>query len=183
MGIRTLQPISGAAAPLIEPAPTRQRPPADGPPSPPSPGAVPPEAHTAGPRPTTSPPSFPWRDAGEVAVQALIAQRQPDGSVVFSVDGAGAPGIADGPETSDADAVQRAATDDSTAMPATPATAPSTTSAPPTATPASTSTPAIPADGAELDELAKRLYGRLRVMLKHELRLDRERAGSLIQRR
>ena len=36
---------------------------------------------------------------------------------------------------------------------------------------------------ADLDELAKRLYGRLRVMLKHELRLDRERAGLLTQTR
>ena len=35
----------------------------------------------------------------------------------------------------------------------------------------------------DLDELAKRLYGRLRVMLKHELRLDRERAGVLTQGR
>jgi hypothetical protein len=39
------------------------------------------------------------------------------------------------------------------------------------------------ANSAELDELAKRLYGRLRVMLKHELRLDRERAGVLTQGR
>ena len=39
------------------------------------------------------------------------------------------------------------------------------------------------ADGSDLDELAKRLYSRLRVMLKHELRLDRERAGILTQGR
>ncbi len=47
--------------------------------------------------------------------------------------------------------------------------------------------PAAPSEpgtaGTDLDELARRLYGRLRVMLKHELRLDRERAGLLTNAR
>ena len=36
---------------------------------------------------------------------------------------------------------------------------------------------------ADLDELARRLYGRIRVHLRHELRLDRERAGVLVEGR
>jgi hypothetical protein len=91
-----------------------------------------------------------WTDAGEVAVANGVAQRQADGSVVFS------------PAPDDAPAVQAAS------APATP----------------SAAAPAQPgAAGADLDELAKRLYGRLRVMLKHELRLDRERAGLLTHSR
>jgi GTP cyclohydrolase I len=35
----------------------------------------------------------------------------------------------------------------------------------------------------ELDELARRLYGRIRVHLQQELRHDRERLGLLINRR
>ena len=37
-----------------------------------------------------------------------------------------------------------------------------------------------PAAAGDLDELARRLYGRIRVHLRHELRLDRERTGSLV---
>jgi hypothetical protein len=109
--------------------------------------------------PSSATPS-PWRDAGDVAVQSLIAQRQPDGSVVFNFDGA--PDSGDRPPDAD---VQRASTDGGGA---------SSPAAPP---------PTGGVDTTDLDELAKRLYGRLRVMLKHELRLDHERAGSLIQRR
>jgi hypothetical protein len=38
----------------------------------------------------------------------------------------------------------------------------------------------VPA-GADLDELAQRLYPRLRVHLRRELLLDRERSGQLIE--
>jgi hypothetical protein len=51
----------------------------------------------------------------------------------------------------------------------------------PAASPTAPGAPA--AAGPDLDELAQRLYSRLRLMLKHELRLDRERAGQLTQRR
>lgn len=44
-----------------------------------------------------------------------------------------------------------------------------------------------PAGGApaagDLDELARKLYGRIRIHLRNELRLDRERAGSLVETR
>jgi hypothetical protein len=119
--------------------------------------AGPPPAPPSVPEPSGVP--RPWRDAGEVAIQSLIAQRQPDGSVVFNLDG-GASNEAGPPAD-----VQRAAGEN--AAPA-PAPAPHGAGG---------------ADTGDLDELAKRLYGRLRVMLKHELRLDHERAGSLIQRR
>jgi hypothetical protein len=120
-----------------------------------------------GPTLTTTPPSFPWRDAGEVAVQALIAQRQADGSVVFSLDRELDSETNHSPEPTESATLQRAAGANGQAS------AGATNAVP---------APAV-ADGADLDELAKRLYGRLRVMLKHELRLDRERAGALIQRR
>jgi hypothetical protein len=35
--------------------------------------------------------------------------------------------------------------------------------------------------GKELDELARRLYSRIRVHLRHELRVDRERSGSFVE--
>jgi hypothetical protein len=173
IGIRTLQPISTASgrSPATAPAgessaaseaqPTAlvtQR--AAGP-------AVPDPSRPVGPTPTTAPPSFPWRDAGEVAVQALIAQRQADGSVVFSLDRELDAETDQSPDSPESATLQRAAGVNGQAD------AGATSAAP---------APAV-TDAADLDELAKRLYGRLRVMLKHELRLDRERAGALIQRR
>jgi hypothetical protein len=119
-----------------------------------------------------------WVDAGAVAIAAGVAQRHADGSVVFAspaLDPSEPP-----PDLSDGPAVQRAtdttpATDNATPPPPAPpapgSTAPGTTAG------------HAGANSAELDELAKRLYGRLRVMLKHELRLDRERAGVLTQGR
>ncbi len=103
-----------------------------------------------------------WVDAGSVAVEAGVAQREADGSVVFQA------GAFEGPEADvdagDGEVVQRAAATGATSTPAAPGAARG-------------------ADSGDLDELAKRLYGRLRVMLKHELRLDRERAGVLTQGR
>lgn len=46
-------------------------------------------------------------------------------------------------------------------------------------TPAAATPPAAGGKPAELDELAKKLYERIRTRLKAELRLDRERAGLL----
>jgi hypothetical protein len=39
------------------------------------------------------------------------------------------------------------------------------------------------ADPGDLDELARRLYGRIRTQLRHELRMDRERSGRLVEAR
>lgn len=39
------------------------------------------------------------------------------------------------------------------------------------------------ANGADLDELARKLYGRIRLHLRKELLLDRERSGSLVETR
>ena len=102
----------------------------------------------------------PWTDAGSFAVAAGVAQRQADGSVVFSSP---APDPAEpAVDLAEEPVAQRAA------------------SAGPPGAPAAG---AHGGDTSDLDELAKRLYGRLRVMLKHELRLDRERAGVLTQGR
>jgi hypothetical protein len=93
-------------------------------------------------------------DAGDAAVAAGVAQRQADGAVVFD-------GGSDEPPT---DVVQRTPSSEAPAV-------------------AGASGAPGGVGGADLDELAKRLYGRMRLMLKHELRLDRERAGQLTQRR
>jgi len=107
---------------------------------------------------SSRPSAVSWIDAGNAAIEAGVAQRHADGSVVFSSaqdDDADTGGDAG----ATGDTVQRAPVESSRA----PAAAGRGT------------------DGSDLDELAKRLYGRLRVMLKHELRLDRERAGVLTQ--
>jgi hypothetical protein len=127
------------------------------------PGAAANPAAAASAPPATTTPTR-WTDAGAVAVAAGVAQRQADGSVVFP--------------TPSSDVVSRDADEIAAAEPE--ASAPTTA---PTTAPAATR-PATAVDPAmDLDELAKRLYGRLRVMLKHELRLDRERAGLITQAR
>ena len=40
---------------------------------------------------------------------------------------------------------------------------------------------AVNGNAQDLDELARRLYSRMRVHLRHELRMDRERSGSLLE--
>jgi len=123
-------------------------------------------AHSAPSQPSL----VPWADAGAVAVAAGVAQRQLDGSVVFRAAGTDTP---DEPSVAPAElaTVERTAVTEATAAPEPTASAAPTTSA--------GLTPPATAPTADLDELARRLYGRLRVMLKHELRLDRERAGLL----
>ena len=133
----------------------------------PAPPAVLADRQPTGParpaQPTTMPTN--WGDAGSIAIESGVAQREADGSVVFTA--ALAEGLAGGGTA----AVQR---ESDGAAP----TGSSTTTTPAPSAPAPKAT--TTQDPGELDELAKRLYGRLRVMLKHELRLDRERAGSLI---
>ena len=120
-------------------------------------------AHSAPSQPSL----VPWADAGAVAVAAGVAQRQLDGSVVFRTAGTDSP---DEPTLAPAELATVERTEP-TAVPGPTASAAPTTSA--------GLTPPATAPTADLDELARRLYGRLRVMLKHELRLDRERAGLL----
>jgi len=124
----------------------------------PSPSSFGPGALASSPGPDSA---VAWMDAGSAAIEAGVAQRHADGSVVFS-----APDPDEASVETD-DVVQRAGAGPAAST--------------------STSTPAAGGargtDGSDLDELAKRLYGRLRVMLKHELRLDRERAGILTQGR
>jgi hypothetical protein len=112
----------------------------------------------------------PWTDPGEVAVAAGVAQRQLDGSVVFRAASADQPDEASVAPT-------ELATVERTVAAAPPVSAEATAAPAPTAS--AGPTPPAAAPTADLDELARRLYGRLRVMLKHELRLDRERAGLL----
>lgn len=102
----------------------------------------------------------PWVDAGAVAVASGVAQRHADGSVVF-----------DAP--ADDEPVQREAADGGSGSSAGGAGSAGAAGSP----------GAAAASGAELDELAKRLYGRMRLLLKQELRHDRERAGSLTRTR
>ncbi|MFM7535373.1 MAG: hypothetical protein ACKO91_06210 [Acidimicrobiales bacterium] len=104
-----------------------------------------------------APDSGSWVDAGAVAVASGVAQRHADGSVVF-----------DAP--ADDEPVQREADGGPGGGAA-------------TAGGSGASSGAAAASGAELDELAKRLYGRMRLLLKQELRHDRERAGSLTRTR
>jgi hypothetical protein len=95
-----------------------------------------------------------------VAVASGVAQRHADGSVVF-----------DAP--ADDEPVQREAADGGSGSSAGGAGSAGAAGSP----------GAAAASGAELDELAKRLYGRMRLLLKQELRHDRERAGSLTRTR
>jgi hypothetical protein len=95
-------------------------------------------------------------DPGSVAVALGLATREPDGSVVF---------------------VQRAEAPETTS----PA-APATTTTPASGeggAPATGGAPAGPggAPTADLDELARQLYDRIRWRLRSELRLDLERSG------
>jgi hypothetical protein len=118
---------------------------------------------------TSTAAATPW--AGHAAVSAGIGTYDSDGSVVFNVPS--------GDGYDDHGSVQRSA-DDSSDGPA------SFHDSPP-ALQLVASAPAIASAGDnehghdDLDELARRLYGRIRVQLRRELIIDRERAGSLIE--
>jgi hypothetical protein len=107
-------------------------------------------------------------DAGSVAVEAGIGRRDDDGSIVFAVP--------------PAPVVQRPGGEPEVVPPTRPPpdqTGPTT--AVPTTTDAVLTTGAVPAGGApDLDDLARRLFDPLAARLRAELRLDRERAGLLL---
>jgi hypothetical protein len=113
-------------------------------------------------------------DPVAAALSTGLAVMDSDGAVVFP--GLAAPGTAPSTAPGTAPPVQRVAE----AEPAASEPMPATSTAPPADTAAGGGTPkagAVPINPAELDELAKRLYDRIRNRLKAELRLDRERAG------
>ncbi len=133
-------------------------------------------AMASGPAPTsgpvTSPPVGDGPSAGDVAVASGLGSWAPDGSVVFAPPGADA--AADGSAF-----VQRSVADagEGTSNGA----MPSLQLLPGGAGAPAGGAGAPGSSDAELDELARRLYGRIRVHLRRELVLDRERAGSLIE--
>jgi hypothetical protein len=124
------------------------------------------------------PPPRPALDPASAAIQAGIAHRDTDGSVVF-----GPPPVAAG-----APAVQRAfeAEDPPPGAPTSslgPEATPGPAADPPVTGPVTGPVPAAGAGGPavagapNLDELARRLFDPLSAHIKAELRLDRERAG------
>jgi hypothetical protein len=133
--------------------------------------------HGPGPGPRPS--------VGDLAVAAGLGTWSADGSVVFDPPPGEAPAVG----ASEAEAVvQRRA--DGTASFAGPESGPVPTTvtvlAPEPTVQLAAAGGAAGAGGGggsetELDELAKRLYGRMRQQLRRELILDRERSGSLIE--
>ena len=134
------------------------------------------------PSAVTGSPGSPAADAGSVAVASGIARRAADGSVVFRTT------VSEGPSHS----VQRDA-DVPEPSPVSSPEAPGTVAEPAPATvvgstapPGGGGTPAQPSDDAPpkvSDELVRALFTPLSRLLKAELRLDRERAGFLINTR
>ncbi|MES4909045.1 hypothetical protein [Streptomyces sp. NPDC000395] len=118
-------------------------------------------------------------DAGAVAVAAGVARRMADGSVVFQPPPPSSPVPAP---------VQR---DVETAEPATPEPAPEPPPEPPEGSEATAPAATAPPPGSEGgggppkvdDELVRALFAPLSRLLKAELRLERERAGFLINTR
>jgi hypothetical protein len=117
---------------------------------------APPRSRSAG-LPSLALPAPAPADAGAIAVAAGLADRDPDGTVVFRQAVADPAPI---PEPSTVDSAPVAAV-----QRLDPAGAPA-------AVPA-------PAGGEDVDELVRRLYEPLSARIKAELRLDRERAGML----
>ncbi|MFB4195837.1 hypothetical protein [Streptomyces carpaticus] len=159
-----------------------------------APGPVPPSVpHSAVQRfPSAAPPAPSAADTGAVAVAAGVAQRMADGSVVFR------PPPAAAAPPAPAAVVQRAAED----IPEPPAPEaeftpsfdsadqPEPVSDPGQETPAATATedpsPTAPDPAAPpkvTDELVRALFAPLSRLLRAELRLERERAGRLINTR
>jgi len=109
-------------------------------------------------------------EAAERAIGLGIADRHHDGSITFvQRDDSGGPA-----------ASEPAGVPATTPEPTPATTAPATTVEPAASGPA----PVPAAGGADLDELAHKLYDRIRWRLRTELRLDMERAGrSTVSRR
>jgi len=186
--------VRTAGAPAVQrTAPSDPGPGAPRPAAGPQPGGWPSEVGTGGGTGRRA-------DAGSVAVAAGVAQRTADGSVVFGTPRPPLPAYPASPAVP-APAVQRA-TDP--APQAAPDPVPEPPSAP-VAEPAATPPPAVagsgpggtagpspggpaPHDGERPaahvdDELVRALFPRLSRLIKAELRLDRERAGRLINTR
>ncbi|MFE4590796.1 hypothetical protein [Streptomyces laurentii] len=166
----------------------------------PTSAAKPTVARSMSPAPmNTSPPPRTPRDAGDVAVAAGIAQRTADGSVVFlppppPVQRAVSP--ASGPfvqrETVTEEPPPPDPAPEPTAAAPEPAPEPEPepgpeASAPPgtpaTGAPGAAGTPGAPGTPAVTDEFVRALYPPLARLLKADLRLDRERAGRLLDTR
>lgn len=123
--------------------------------------------------------------AGAVAVAAGVAQRMADGSVVFG--GAPASGTSRPVVQRDAEIAEEPPPPESDPV-AEPEEAPEPEPEPePELEPDSVAEAAAPKDGkgapAVTDELVRALYAPLSRLLKNDLRLERERAGHLINTR
>ncbi|NEC69817.1 hypothetical protein G3I41_35370, partial [Streptomyces sp. SID9727] len=123
------------------------------------------------------------RNAGAVAVAAGVAQRMADGSVVFPSapsDGTSRPVVQRDSETAEEPPPPPLPEPDPE---------PGPEPEPPAAEqPAATTSPSVNPDGVPrtppvTDELVRALYAPLSRLLKADLRLERERSGSLINTR
>jgi hypothetical protein len=122
-------------------------------------------------------------DAGAVAVAAGIAQRLPDGSVVFHSPShrppvrrpapAPPPPLAANVDDTAEPMVQRTEAEPETSTPAI-----TTTTAATTAAEATPTAVGSEAEGDELAELVKKMWPEIRWRLRTELRVDRERKGQ-----
>ncbi|MFE9888168.1 hypothetical protein [Streptomyces scopuliridis] len=143
------------------------------------------------------PPTRTFQDAGSAAIAAGVAQRMADGSVVFSrtrviqraaaTSEPPAPGPLPDPPLAPEPAPLPAATSDPAPSPDDPAFPDATSPGMPGS--AEFGPPGSPAQGAGTgtppvtDELVRALYAPLSRLLKADLRLERERAGFLINTR
>lgn len=140
--------------------------------------------------PRTDTGGAPFPTAGAFAVAAGVAQRMPDGSVVFGSSSASHPSGTSRPvvqrdaelseEPPPTDSETASEPEPSPEASAEPGPAPGSADAAPGAAPArpgASGTPAV------TDELVRALYAPLSRLLKADLRLERERAGFLINTR
>ena len=129
------------------------------------------------------------RSAGDIAVSSGLARRNPDGAVVFRTLDApsaaqSAPTTPTTPTTPSFSS-QVGVADDGGGGDDGDGFSVQLESAAASANPSSTGAAAGGggAAGGDLDELARKLYGRIRLHLRKELLLDRERSGSLVETR
>ncbi|TXL89385.1 hypothetical protein EW053_15665 [Streptomyces sp. IB2014 016-6] len=166
----------------------------------PAPAAVPVQRHTSGGGPPV-PGSLPRNDggarlptAGAFAVAAGVAQRMPDGSVVFGSAAAPAFGTSRPVVQREAELTEEPPPPDPDLAPASGQTLDPVPDGEPNAEPepvGESDAPAPPADAVPgkagtpvvTDELVRALYAPLSRLFKADLRLERERAGFLINTR
>jgi hypothetical protein len=127
-----------------------------------------------------SPTSAATPSAGDVAVSTGIGHVAEDGSIVFDAP-AGEPSFAGSADGGEGAAIQRSFGEGGGEGAG--ADGPAVVSGPPSLQLVGAGGGGGGAGGsdAELDELARKLYGRIRLHLRRELTLDRERSGSLIE--